>query len=873
MRNVIWIYRHIRGIMKFTNLFGAAACAFVLTSCSGAKDDSDPSVHASKVARPNVAAESGVPLVCGISPDAVSSGKTVTGSDQADSLLGSAGNDSIDGGAGIDSLVYSCPRGNYQIAKTATGWTISSAMEGTDTVTNVERLEFSDMTIALDTDENAGKAYRLYHAAFNRTPDVAGLTYWVDALDRGADIYRVAETFVNSVESATLYGNTISNESFVSQLYANVLRRAGDPSGYAYWVNLLNGRNISRTDVLMSFSESEENKSNVFAAIRNGISLHCDDKPVAVAPTHQFRVTNLTYLDGSASFDPMGRPLTFRWVVKSAPAKFPGFGYSDDKGRVGFHGVWTGTYHFSLTVNNGFKDSDPLAVQVEFCCDQRTSLDEVARFISKFPKYSTDDAKKLYASRLPMTGDEKTIFQATYGFSEIQMDYLTGQKLGTSFLTSKLGGGVYMDGVTFELDQMIQIPTEISEVKYPEDFQKSRATTVTVTNPACDYAPKVTYFPAQSMGDWTLPPIQVTPIPNKVMRVAALLDVWKPLNPTYVPGCFADIRDVIRRTLDRLAALHVDTVIVSPWSAFDGRNDVWHVLDSNDLSLDSSMNDEGLIWATAEIKKRGMKVFWFNQIQIARKTDQQNYLSTEANPLLVNKCYDALESYLLERSKLLESLGVDGIVFGSWYWANFEGILESASFVQRTNTLLEIIKRNFSGKVVYDASELVATTELLNSKIDYYHYSPQAFFSPSTIGTLSVANLKEQYLKSINQSRAILSKKPTFMMQTAPSRYDQFWTGYVELSSCTAGFGIDGGPESTTACIQRDRQTDFAIQALIHEATLEAMFSQNVTEVGAVAFPYGFDENLTNLSYFPSLSPSIRNKPAESVIYQWYKRQ
>ena len=38
---------------------------------------------------------------------------------------------------------------------------------------NVERLDFSDAHLAFDVDGNAGQIYRLYKAAFARTPDLS----------------------------------------------------------------------------------------------------------------------------------------------------------------------------------------------------------------------------------------------------------------------------------------------------------------------------------------------------------------------------------------------------------------------------------------------------------------------------------------------------------------------------------------------------------------------------------------------------------------------------------------------------------------------------------------------------------------------------
>ncbi|MEI6702857.1 MAG: hypothetical protein WCL71_04890 [Deltaproteobacteria bacterium] len=66
-----------------------------------------------------------------------------------DTITGGPGDDYIDGGLGIDTAVYSGVRANYVISPAPQGFTVSSAAEGTDTLTNVEFAQFSNQTIQL----------------------------------------------------------------------------------------------------------------------------------------------------------------------------------------------------------------------------------------------------------------------------------------------------------------------------------------------------------------------------------------------------------------------------------------------------------------------------------------------------------------------------------------------------------------------------------------------------------------------------------------------------------------------------------------------------------------------------------------------------
>lgn len=145
-----------------------------------------------------------------------------------------------------------------------------------DVLVGMERIQYDNGTLALDVDGNAGQAYRLYQAAFNRTPDNDGLIHWTHSLDYGsANLTSAAASFIHSNEFISTYGTqyTVSNGEFVDLLYFNVLGRLGEDSGYFYWKHQLDIGAKGRDDVLVDFSESIENQANVIGAIQDGIWL------------------------------------------------------------------------------------------------------------------------------------------------------------------------------------------------------------------------------------------------------------------------------------------------------------------------------------------------------------------------------------------------------------------------------------------------------------------------------------------------------------------------------------------------------------------------------------------------------------------------
>jgi uncharacterized protein YkwD len=212
-------------------------------------------------------------------PDTDATGTPVTastpivGTPQRDTFAATSGNDVIDGLANLDTMTIAATRATATIAKAGAVLTVTGTGLGTDTFTNIERLSFSNGTLAFDLDGNAGQTYRLYQAAFARTPDTAGLGHNTRIIDGGMTLKDMSAAFIGSAEFIARYGQNTSNTTFITALYQNVLGRGPDSAGLAGWQQRLADGSWSRPDVLLGFSESAENKALVGAAIENGIWL------------------------------------------------------------------------------------------------------------------------------------------------------------------------------------------------------------------------------------------------------------------------------------------------------------------------------------------------------------------------------------------------------------------------------------------------------------------------------------------------------------------------------------------------------------------------------------------------------------------------
>lgn len=68
-----------------------------------------------------------------------------------DTLDGGAGNDILDGGFGSNTAVYHGYKASYSISKSGAMYSISSSIDGTDTLSNIAYLQFYDGTVAIDS--------------------------------------------------------------------------------------------------------------------------------------------------------------------------------------------------------------------------------------------------------------------------------------------------------------------------------------------------------------------------------------------------------------------------------------------------------------------------------------------------------------------------------------------------------------------------------------------------------------------------------------------------------------------------------------------------------------------------------------------------
>jgi hypothetical protein len=197
--------------------------------------------------------------------------------------------------------------------------------------------------LAEESEQTTGPAYRLYGGFFARNPDFGGLAFWSTGLRTGWNLLGVSEFFVDSDEFVERYGEyeTFAPEGpatdaaeFVALIYANILDRDPDGSGFSFWTRQLQTERMGPAEVMIGFTESEEYKMRKHVRVAAGTNYaHLLGRVPTEAEyvLHEFYWeafwTNPTWAwPDSFVFDPVlgvdvPRPTGFEIIVDSAEYK------------------------------------------------------------------------------------------------------------------------------------------------------------------------------------------------------------------------------------------------------------------------------------------------------------------------------------------------------------------------------------------------------------------------------------------------------------------------------------------------------------------------------------------------------------------------
>jgi Ca2+-binding RTX toxin-like protein len=187
---------------------------------------------------------------------------------------GDAGNDSIDGGGGSDTAVYNGNMADYIItrgATTADNTTLTDKRgiaynDATDTIVNIERLQFADRSVAIDmtVDQSGGKAAltmgALLGPAFTQDKTWAGT--FMKYFDGGNSLLDGA-TLLIAAGILPAFAGGADNASLVKFVYANVMGATPDAATLAVQVAPLDNHSVSQAQWFATMVASSQNQAHV----------------------------------------------------------------------------------------------------------------------------------------------------------------------------------------------------------------------------------------------------------------------------------------------------------------------------------------------------------------------------------------------------------------------------------------------------------------------------------------------------------------------------------------------------------------------------------------------------------------------------------
>ena len=184
----------------------------------------------------------------------------IEGWDGNDTLIGSQGDDQLNGGAGVDLAQFSGNWSSYSTVKNSSAFVITdkrNSQDGVDSLVNVERLKFSDKSIAIDLDRNAGITAKVIGAVLGKdavkSPSIFGIG--LSYADKGMSYSDLGALALNAVGAST-------NDAIVSTLWKNVLGFNASAADKAPFIKMLSD-GMKPGDLVVLAADTSFNTNNI----------------------------------------------------------------------------------------------------------------------------------------------------------------------------------------------------------------------------------------------------------------------------------------------------------------------------------------------------------------------------------------------------------------------------------------------------------------------------------------------------------------------------------------------------------------------------------------------------------------------------------
>jgi len=416
---------------------------------------------------------------------------------------------------------------------------------------------------------------------------------------------------------------------------------------------------------------------------------------------------------------------------------------------------------------------------------------------------------------------------------------------------------------------MIVAPTDTAIIPYPQFYQKQPSLAVTVQEPYCAISSQTIAYPTAYLGAFAMPTVSGAPLPLNLLRGVQPEDVWfagypascGPIQPILSGDAY--MRAAFLQTIQRIKALGADHILLYQNGC---------MLDANAARLTISTRycagnfipDSDLRWIGVEARRIGLHVF--EQLQVSPTDSHGNTLPNTPTGQWLTRFLQGLSGFRLEQATIAQASGYSAISLDwGWYGPSVIRIPGYYSVMAKDlSAQAPVLRQTFKGKLFLGSQFYVfPLTPDLSKATDWFFAQiyPNFNLTPEQAKGLNVALLKPYYEQRIAAIQAVVGSNGPAVM----------WGSDVPS---TVAVLLYGEGDAFGSCSYSDPiAADFSVQAIAQEAFLEAVASTTVKSVSIEMQKYWWWETMVAAPCpNPAVDPSFRDKPAESIVYQWFKR-
>lgn len=336
-------------------------------------------------------------------------------------------------------------------------------------------------------------------------------------------------------------------------------------------------------------------------------------------------------------------------------------------------------------------------------------------------------------------------------------------------------------------------------------------------------------------------------------------------------------RLMYRYTLDRLQKINADTIEIYQYGPVDNFNASNWTINENNFQIPKTE----LSWLIQEAHNRNLKVtlgwqLWPND-SLGNVINTQN--PTEQEML---KFLSGWNDIITTMAKISQENKVDNLYI-QWHAFHYPVVTQYyESATQKFISIIDNIRKVYNGKLFMSTPRFY--DRRIIDKVDAIVLplfpSNWSYIDDNNI---SLSLLKDRFIESIFGNYIDFSlignidtnKIPVIWSVALQSRKDALSSIWVEDGFCISSVGGPIVPWGSANCMQVNYVTDFSVQALAMESVFQAISQQTYFKTVGINLSSNYwhtDTLVPGLEGFPNLSQSIRGKPAESIVKNWFAR-